>query len=121
MMMFETIAYLQPAHFGEREERLIEHDSLSASTYRFDSGVCALKLENDVGQLVLLPFQGQQIWDAVFDGRRLTMVSMFDEPRPTQTYLETYGGFLLHCGATAMGVPSGEDTHPLHGELPKDP
>lgn len=121
MMMFETMVHLQPAHFGEREERLVEHDSLSATTYRFDSGVCALKLENDVGHLVLLPFQGQQIWDAVFDGRRLTMVSMFDEPRATQAYLETYGGFLIHCGATAMGVPAGEDTHPLHGELPNAP
>jgi hypothetical protein len=46
---------------------------------------------------------------------------MFDEPRPTREYLETYGGFLLHCGATAMGVPSREDTHPLHGELPNAP
>jgi hypothetical protein len=121
MMMFETIVHLHPAHFGEREERLVEHDSLSASVYRFDTGVCALKLENDLGHLLMLPFQGQQIWDAVFEGRRLTMVSMFDEPRATQTYLETYGGFLLHCGATAMGVPTGEDTHPLHGELPNAP
>lgn len=121
MMMFETMVHLQPAQFGEREERLVEHDSLAASAYRFDSGVCALKLENDMGHLVMLPFQGQQIWDAVFDGRRLTMLSMFDEPRATQTYLETYGGFLLHCGATAMGVPTGEDTHPLHGELPNAP
>jgi hypothetical protein len=46
---------------------------------------------------------------------------MFSEPHPTQTYLETYGAFLLHCGATAMGVPSGEDNHPLHGELPNSP
>jgi hypothetical protein len=49
------------------------------------------------------------------------MKSMFDDPNPTREYLETYGGFLLHCGATAMGVPSGEDTHPLHGELPNAP
>jgi hypothetical protein len=46
------------------------------------------------------------------------MKSMFSEPRSTQAYLETYGGFLLHCGATAMGVPAKEDSHPLHGELP---
>jgi hypothetical protein len=49
------------------------------------------------------------------------MHSMFDQPRPTRTYLETYGGFLLHCGATAMGVPGPLDTHPLHGELPNAP
>jgi hypothetical protein len=46
---------------------------------------------------------------------------MFDAPQPTRSYLETYGGFLLHCGATAMGVPTKEDSHPLHGELPNAP
>ena len=49
------------------------------------------------------------------------MKSMFSEPQPTQVYLETYGGFLIHCGATAMGVPTRDDTHPLHGELPNAP
>jgi len=99
----------------------VEHGALSASTFRFDSGVGGLKLKNELGQLVLLPFQGQQIWSAQFEGRELAMKSMFPEPRPTREYLETYGGFLLHCGATAMGVPTGQDTHPLHGELPNAP
>jgi hypothetical protein len=40
----------------------------------------------------MLPFQGQQIWDAWFDERRLTMRSMFPEPKPTREYLDTYGG-----------------------------
>jgi hypothetical protein len=74
-----------------------------------------------VGEAVILPWQGQQIWSARFHGRELTMKSMFEEPVPTRTYLETYGAFLLHCGATAMGVPGPEDTHPLHGELPNAP
>jgi len=69
----------------------------------------------------VLPFQGQQIWDARFLGRTLTMKSMFGEPYPTQEYLRTYGGFLIHCGATAMGVPAATDSHPLHGELPNAP
>ncbi len=69
----------------------------------------------------MLPFQGQQIWSAVFDGRNLTMHSMFDQPNPTRNYLETYGGFLLHCGMTSMGVPDVGDTHPVHGELPNAP
>ena len=116
-----TTVYITPQFFTEREKTLIKHGALSASTFRFDSGVCALRLENESGQLVLLPFQGQQIWSAEFGGRDLTMKSMFTEPRPTREYLETYGGFLLHCGATAMGVPSKEDTHPLHGELPNAP
>jgi hypothetical protein len=46
------------------------------------------------------------------------MATAFAESRPTREYLENYGSFMLHCGATAMGVPSKEDSHPLHGELP---
>ncbi|MCI0527535.1 MAG: DUF4432 family protein, partial [Nitrospira sp.] len=73
------------------------------------------------GQLVMLPFQGQQIWSAGFDGRDLTMRSMFSQPYPTREFLHTFGGFLQHCGATGAGGPSKDDTHPLHGELPNAP
>jgi hypothetical protein len=121
MTTSETIIHLEPLWFGDRKQTWIERGALSASGFRFESGVCGLELANDRGHLVLLPFQGQQIWDAAFDDRTLTMVSMFDGPRATREYLETYGGFLLHCGATAMGVPAGEDAHPLHGELPNAP
>jgi hypothetical protein len=121
MATSETIIHITPQFFAEREKTLVEVGPLSASTFLFDSGVCGLRLKNDLGQLVTLPFQGQQIWSAEFGGRNLTMKSMFDAPRPTREYLETYGGFLLHCGVTAMGVPSKEDTHPLHGELPNAP
>jgi len=113
--------YLAPEFFTEREKTLVQHATLSASAFRFGSGVCGLRLKNELGELVLLPYQGQQIWSAEFRGRTLTMKSMFTEPLPTRQYLETYGGFLIHCGATAMGVPSKEDTHPLHGELPNAP
>jgi hypothetical protein len=99
----------------------VEHGALSASTFQFASGVSGLRLKNELGELVLLPFQGQQIWSAQFGGRNLTMKSMFPEPRPTREYLETYGAFLLHCGASAMGVPTEQDNHPLHGELPNAP
>ncbi|MBN1642619.1 MAG: DUF4432 family protein [Anaerolineae bacterium] len=115
-----TIIHLTPDQFG-RARVLVEYGALCAKTFRYQSGVCGVELANAYGQLVLLPFQGQQIWSAAFDGRLLAMVSMFDQPQPTRDYLQTYGGFLLHCGATAMGVPTGEDTHPLHGELPNAP
>jgi len=121
MATSETIIHLTPQFFGEKEKVLVEVGPLSASTFLFDSGVCGLRLKNELGQLVTLPFQGQQIWSAEFGGRNLTMKSMFDQPRPTREYLETYGGFLLHCGVTTMGVPTKEDTHPLHGELPNAP
>jgi hypothetical protein len=119
--MSDTIIHLTPNMFGERERPLVEHGPLTASAFRYDSDVCALRLANELGQLILLPFQGQQIWSAQFGGRDLTMRSMFSQPRPTQAYLETYGAFLVHCGATAMGVPTAEDSHPLHGELPNAP
>ena len=101
----EATFHLTPEFFTERERTLVESGPLSAAGFRFDSGMCGLRLRNEVGELLLLPFQGQQIWSAEFSGRNLTMKSMFSEPRPTREYLETYGGFLLHCGATAMGVP----------------
>ncbi|MCB0109397.1 MAG: DUF4432 family protein, partial [Caldilineaceae bacterium] len=116
-----TVIHLLPDFFTPQERPLVETSSLAASTFRYPSGVAALRLTNDQGELILLPFQGQQIWSATFGGRNITMKSMFEQPNATQNYLETYGGFLLHCGATAMGVPMGEDTHPLHGELPNAP
>ena len=58
---------------------------------------------------------------ACFDGRELTMRSMFDEPVDTQVYLETYGAFMIHCGITGLGAPGPDDAHPLHGELPNAP
>jgi hypothetical protein len=117
----ETIMHLTPSLFTDNERPLVEHGRLSASAFRYESGVCAIRVANDQGQLILLPFQGQQIWSAQFGGRDLTMRSMFSQPRSTQAYLETYGAFLVHCGATAMGVPTSEDSHPLHGELPNAP
>jgi hypothetical protein len=119
--MSETKIDLAPRFFTDREETLARQGPLSASLFRFATGVCAVRLASDVGRLVLLPFQGQQIWSAGFDGRNLTMKSMFDAPWPGVPFLETFGGFLQHCGATAMGGPSPEDTHPLHGELPNAP
>ena len=113
--------HLIPSMFGERERVLVATDELTAHTFRFDSGVCGLRLRNARGELVMLPFQGQQIWSARMNGRDLTMRSMFTQPRAGVPFLETFGGFLQHCGATAMGGPSPEDTHPLHGELPNAP
>lgn len=116
-----TTIHLRPEFFTPQERLLVQQGALSASIFRYESGVAAVRLCNDRGELVMLPFQGQQIWSAHFGGRNLTMRSMFDEPRDTQDYLSTYGGFLIHCGFTAMGVPDTGDSHPLHGELPNAP
>jgi len=119
--MSEQIIHLYPEVFGPHEKVLLSCSPFLASVFRFPRGVCGLRMVNDRGSLVMLPFQGQQIWSAEFGGRNLTMKSMFDGPHPTRNYLENYGGFLLHCGVTAMGVPTAQDTHPLHGELPNAP
>lgn len=119
--MPETIINLSPRFFSEREKTIVSQGEFSATAFLFESGVAGLRLQNSRGELIMLPFQGQQIWSAVMDGRNITMKSMFDEPNPTQVYLETYGGFLLHCGVTAMGGPGPQDNHPLHGELPNAP
>lgn len=126
MAQSETVLHLDPAMFTDTERLLVETTDaagrpLAASTFRFDSGVCGLRLTSDVGKLVMLPYQGQQVWSAAFNERNLTMASMFDQPYPTRVFLETFGGFMQHCGITAVGGPGPEDTHPLHGELPNAP
>ena len=107
--------------FGDVERPLCEMGGISVSTFRYPSGIEALRVSNARGEIVILPFKGQQIWRAKFDGRELTMKSMFDEPVATTDYLKTYGGFLIHCGLTGLGAPGPNDDHPLHGELPNAP
>jgi hypothetical protein len=119
--MLKTTFYLQPDFFSGKEKCLITTPVFSANTFIYPSGVRALRLKNSLGELIMLPYQGMQIWSAEFCGRNITMKSMFSQPNPTTKYLDTYGGFLIHCGFTAMGVPTREDTHPLHGELPNAP
>ena len=107
--------------FADHETSLGMMGELKASTFRYSTGIEGLRLSNRRGHIDVLPFKGQQIWRAVFDGRDLTMKSMFDEPVATQTYLETYGAFFIHCGISGMGAPGPGDRHPLHGELPNAP
>jgi Domain of unknown function (DUF4432) len=112
---------LQRRMFGEKERPVAEGAGLSITTFRYDSGIEALRLRNRRGECVILPYKGQQIWSAAFDGRDIGMRSMFTEPVETEDYLRTYGAFLIHCGVTAMGPPGPGDDHPLHGELPNAP
>lgn len=112
---------LVPEQFGASETIVARYRGLVATAFRYRSGVAGLRISNAKGEIVMLPFQGQQIWDATFLGRSLTMRSMFDEPVATRDYLSNYGAFFIHCGATAMGNPGSDDRHPLHGDLPNAP
>ena len=107
--------------FNEKERILCQFDAFSITTFRYESGVAALRVINARGEIIVLPFQGQQVWRAKFDGRELTMRSMFAEPVATREYLENYGAFMIHCGITGLGAPGAEDNHNLHGELPNAP
>jgi len=112
------VIHLEKSMFLIIPQTICKLDGLEATAFQFSSGVQAVRIENPSGYIVVLPFQGQQIWDAVFHDRRLTMQSFFPEPKPATQLLDSYGAFLFHCGALRMGTPSAEDTHPLHGELP---
>ncbi len=109
---------LNAVRFEAQPVALLQSDGMIVRVFRYSTGIEALTITTLVGEVIFLPFKGQQVWDARFNGRRLTMRSMFEEPQSTTDYLSTYGAFLIHCGVTAMGAPGPQDTHPLHGELP---
>lgn len=109
---------LQENMFVEKEKLFLEDGELKASLFRYKSGVCAVRLENQYGYIVVLPYQGQMVWDAVFHGRSLKMKNAFEIPRFRKEFRDTYGCYVMHCGALTMGCPSVEDNHAHHGELP---
>lgn len=109
---------IKPYFFHEQKEVLLTQGVFRATTFRYHSGVCGLEISNSICSMDILPYQGQQVWNASFYKKNLTMKSIFNEPQATTVYGHNYGAHLIHCGATAMGNPSAEDTHPLHGELP---
>lgn len=104
--------------FTQTRKTLVESEEFKIDAFCYASGVCALEVANSRCSYILLPFQGQEIWRYRVDGEEMSMKSMFDEPENTQEFEYTYGAFLIHCGLTAMGNPSDNDPHPLHGELP---
>ncbi|WP_319528832.1 aldose 1-epimerase family protein [uncultured Cohaesibacter sp.] len=109
---------LRKVDFASHEQMLASFAGMTASSFRYDSGIEALRLSNDRGHLVILPYYGQMIWDAVFDGVDLTMKNMFSQPKPAHDIAGTYGCFAFHSGLLRNGCPSPDDTHALHGEMP---
>lgn len=112
---------LRKGAFETAERSFVRAGELGASLFTYDSGIEAVRLSNDRGHLVILPFMGQMIWDAVFDGVDLTMENMFSMPRPADVIVGTYGCFAFHSGLLTNGCPGPDDTHPLHGEMPCAP
>ena len=117
----EGYVSIKKEYFSDKEFQFLNYGELYVTAFMYSTGIKAIRIKNDTGYIVILPFNGQQVWDAVFEGKRLTMKSMFDEPKDVDFFLNTYGCFMMHCGAWRMGCPGPEDTHPLHGELPYAP
>ncbi|MDR3440240.1 aldose 1-epimerase family protein [Telmatospirillum sp.] len=119
--METTVITLQKSFFGEAEREVTRFAGMTARLFRYDSGIEAIRLGNRRGHLVVLPFFGQMVWDAVFDGVDLSMDDMFAMPRPADVIVGTYGCFAFHSGLLRNGCPSPDDDHPLHGEMPCAP
>ncbi|WP_419730800.1 DUF4432 family protein [Lichenicola sp.] len=109
---------LDPDFSGNTERQVIQAGTLSASLFRYPSGIAALRIRNGRGSLIVLPWFGQMIWHAEFDGVDLTMRSGFEMPLPADSIGGTYGCFAFHSGLLRNGVPSAADTHAAHGEFP---
>ena len=117
----KTKIHVFPEQFFSKERDLLSFCEMKVSGFIYPSGVQALRIKNKRGEIVMLPFLGQQVWDAVFDGRSLKMHTPIKEPKQTLDFLSNMGSFLFHCGASAMGSPGPEDKHPIHGELVNAP
>jgi len=104
--------------FEHTPQLLVKSQDFTVHAWTYPGGVHAVSLENSRGRLVVLPWQGQMIWSADFDGQSLTMKNMFQRPRPTATVIGTYGCFMFHSGLLRNGCPAPQDTHALHGEMP---
>ena len=105
--------------FTDKPTVVAEDGEFKAVGFRYSTGVEALKVSNRRGSFTILPWMGQMIWRCDFDGRELAMKSMYDEPKDCkESFSDSYGCFMMHCGLTAMGNPTPEDTHIGHAELP---
>lgn len=104
--------------FKEQSRVLIENDEFTISSFKYPTGVEALKVQNSRGYLTFLPFEGLMIWEAVFDGFDLKMKNTFKWPYPGKQITDSYGPFQFHSGLLASGNPGPEDDHYAHGEFP---
>lgn len=116
--MSHTTITLKKSFFSSTPFEVVQSNGCRAELYRTASGIEAVRLSNRRGHLVILPWYGQMIWQAMFDGVDLTMQSAFKQPRPASDIVGTYGCFMYHSGILRNGNPGPQDTHALHGEMP---
>ena len=91
--------------FVDRPLELVRSGELSATAFRYETGVCGLRVANESCSMVVLPYMGMQVWDVEFCGKRLSQKSMFDMPLTTTKFGDNYGGFLYQCGLNHVNFP----------------
>ena len=116
-MSISSKIYLNKSYFKENHTDIIENDDFKVTLFRYPSGIESVKIANSKGYVELLPYMGQIIWDAEFNGISLRLKNIFKEPKPATCIVDTYGCFAFHSGLLANGCPGPEDTHPMHGEF----
>jgi Domain of unknown function (DUF4432) len=104
--------------FGDRELELVKADDLTVTAQRLPNGIEILRATGPRLTMEVLPFRGQQVWQAWIDSHPIGMRGMTSQPRAGQTILESLGALVYHCGLLGIAAPGPEDDHPLHGELP---
>lgn len=110
---------MTPSQFSRTETLLFETHELVIHTFAYSTGVEALKITIGRGEFIWLPFFGQSLWSWKLDGVEQKFEGFVEEPDyAARDFLHNYGACMIHCGITAMGNPSKEDTHLHHGELP---
>ena len=119
--MNKTVVHLKKGCFAEAAHQVLENDHFSVELFRYPTGIEAIRVNNARGHLVLLPYYGQMIWEARFDGVDLKLSNRFSAPRPATDIVGTYGCFMYHSGLLRNGNPGPDDRHALHGEMPLAP
>jgi len=108
---------LRREQFHETPATLLRNETFHVELFRYPAGVEAVRISNPRGTVIVLPFYGQMVWDANFDGHSLTMGHSFKQPLPGSSIIDTYGCFAFHSGLLANGCPAEVDDPPLHGEM----
>lgn len=107
--------------FTAQNQIIAQSEHFTVTAFSYPQNIASLKIENSRGFVEILPFMGQILWDAQFDGQSLRMDNLFSRPQRGSEIIDTYGCFAFHSGLLAGGCPAPEDTHPLHGEFPCAP
>lgn len=116
--MKTTVINLKKDFFSPIPLEILSSPDFRAEIFTYETGIHAIKITNNRGHIIILPYYGQIIWEATFDNVDLTMSSRFKAPRPAKDIVGTYGCFMYHSGLLHNGNPGAEDTHALHGEMP---